>query len=409
MHNSGGSKNKAAKLVKINKIKKAFNRNFGIIFASQIFNLLHPYNMALNCGIIGLTNIGKTTIFNCMSNTKAEASNFAFSATKSNIGMVEVPDNRLYEIDKFIHTQKIIPATVEIVDLPGLAKGASQGEGVGNKFLADIQQMDALIHVLRCFDDDNLAHVEGSVDPVRDKEIVDLELQVRDLDLVSRKMQRVEKLLKIGEKDAKKALDVLKIYQDHLENFGNARNAPVDEADTKYIADLQLLTEKPVIYVCNVDEKSALKGNKYTEAVAKSLAGEKTEIIHIAGELEAQIAELDEEEDRLVFLADAGLAEPGVNRLIRAAYSLLHLQSFFTVGPKEIRAWTIRKGMTAPQAAGVIHSDLERGFIRSEVMKYEDFIKYKSEQGVKDAGKFKIEGKNYIVEEGDILHIRFNV
>jgi len=344
-----------------------------------------------------------------MSNTKAEASNFAFSATKSNIGMVEVPDNRLYEIDKFVHTQKIIPATVEIVDLPGLAKGASQGEGVGNKFLADIQQMDALIHVLRCFDDDNLAHVEGSVDPIRDKEIVDLELQVRDLDLVSRKIQRVEKLLKIGEKDAKKAMDVLKIYQDHLENFGNARNAPVEEADTKYVADLQLLTEKPVIYVCNVDEKSALKGNKYTEAISKSLAGEKTEIIHIAGELEAQIADLDEEEDRIVFLGDAGLSEPGVNRLIRAAYSLLHLQSFFTVGPKEIRAWTIRKGMTAPQAAGVIHSDLERGFIRSEVMKYEDFIKYKSEQGVKDAGKFKIEGKNYIVEEGDILHIRFNV
>jgi ribosome-binding ATPase len=365
--------------------------------------------MALNCGIIGLTNIGKTTIFNCMSNTKAEASNFAFSATKSNIGMVEVPDNRLYEIDKFVHTQKIIPATVEIVDLPGLAKGASQGEGVGNKFLADIQQMDALIHVLRCFDDDNLPHVEGSVDPVRDKEIVDLELQVRDLDLVTRKMQRVEKLIKIGDKDAKKALDILKIYQDHLENFGNARNAPVDEADTKYITELQLLTDKPVIYVCNVDEKSALTGNKYTEAVEKSLAGENTEIIHIAGELEAQIAELDEEEDRLVFLADAGLTEPGVNRLIRAAYSLLQLQSFFTVGPKEIRAWTIRKGMTAPQAAGVIHSDLERGFIRSEVMKYEDFIKYKSEQGVKDAGKFKIEGKNYIVEEGDVLHIRFNV
>jgi ribosome-binding ATPase len=365
--------------------------------------------MALNCGIIGLTNIGKTTIFNCMSNTKAEASNFAFSATKSNIGMVEVPDNRLYEIDKFVHTQKIIPATVEIVDLPGLAKGASQGEGVGNKFLADIQQMDALIHVLRCFDDDNLPHVEGSVDPVRDKEIVDLELQVRDLDLVTRKMQRVEKLIKIGDKDAKKALDILKIYQDHLENFGNARNAPVDEADTKYITELQLLTDKPVIYVCNIDEKSALTGNKYTEAVEKSLAGENTEIIHIAGELEAQIAELDEEEDRLVFLADAGLTEPGVNRLIRAAYSLLQLQSFFTVGPKEIRAWTIRKGMTAPQAAGVIHSDLERGFIRSEVMKYEDFIKYKSEQGVKDAGKFKIEGKNYIVEEGDILHIRFNV
>jgi GTP-binding protein YchF len=365
--------------------------------------------MALNCGIIGLTNIGKTTIFNCMSNTKAEASNFAFSATKSNIGMVEVRDNRLHEIDKLIKSQKVVPATVEIVDVPGLAKGASHGEGVGNKFLADIQQMDALIHVLRCFDDENLPHVEGSVDPVRDMEIVDLELQVRDIDLVSRKMHRVEKLIKIGEKDAKKTYEVLKVYHDHLENFGNARNAPVDEDDKKHIAELQLLTIKPVIYVCNIDEKSVKDGNKYTKAVQEALKNEQTEIISIAGELEAQIAELDDADDRAVFLADAGLDEPGVNRLIQAAYKLLNLQAFFTAGPKEIRAWTIRKGMTAPQAAGVIHSDLERGFIRAEVMKYDDFIKYKSEQGVKDAGKLKVEGKNYIVEEGDILHIRFNV
>lgn len=365
--------------------------------------------MALNCGIIGITNTGKTTIFNCMSNTKAEASSFAFSATKSNIGMVEVPDKRLYTIDQLIKSQKIIPATVEIVDVPGLAKGASQGEGVGNKFLADIQQMDALIHVLRCFDDPALPHIEGSVDPVRDMEIVDLELQVRDLDLVMRKIQRVEKLVKVGEKDAKKALDVLKTYQEHLENFGNARTAPVDDEDKKYIQELQLLTAKPVIYVCNVDDAAATTGNKYSEAVSKALEGIETELLVIAGKLEAEIAELEDANDREVFLSDAGLNEPGVNKLIMAAYKLLNLQSFFTAGPKEVRAWTIKRGMTAPQAAGVIHSDLERGFIRAEVMKYDDFVQHKTEQAVKDAGKFKVEGKNYIVGDGDILHIRFNV
>lgn len=365
--------------------------------------------MALNCGIIGITNTGKTTIFNCMSNTKAEASSFAFSATKSNIGMVEVPDQRLLEIDKLIRSVKVIPATVEIVDVPGLAKGASKGEGVGNKFLADIQQMDALVHVLRCFDDPTLPHIEGSVDPVRDMEIVDLELQVRDLDLVMRKIQRTEKLLKLGEKDAKKALEILKVYEDHLENFGNARTAPVDEDDKKYIQELQLLTAKPVIYVCNVDDASAITGNAYTKAVQKALEGVNTEVIIIAGKLEAEIAELEDLEDREVFLSDAGLSEPGVNKLILAAYKLLNLQSFFTAGPKEVRAWTIKKGMTAPQAAGVIHSDLERGFIRAEVMKYDDFINYKTEQAVKDAGKFKVEGKSYIIGDGDILHIRFNV
>lgn len=365
--------------------------------------------MALNCGIIGLTNIGKTTIFNCMSNTKAEASSFAFSATKSNIGMVEVPDARLYEIDKLIKSAKVVPATVEIVDVPGLAKGASQGEGVGNKFLADIQQMDALIHVLRCFDDPNLPHIEGSIDPVRDLEIVDLELQVRDLDLVMRKIQRVDKLVKLGDKDAKKVMEVLVKYRDHLENFGNARTAPVEEDEAKHIQELQLLTSKPVIYVCNVDDASATSGNNYSAAVTKALEGQQTEIITIAGKLEAEIAELEDAADREVFLSDAGLSEPGVNKLIMAAYKLLNLQSFFTAGPKEVKAWTIHRGMTAPQASGVIHSDLERGFIRAEVMKYADFIKYKSEQGVKDAGKFHVEGKNYIVDDGDILHIRFNV
>ncbi|MCK9450518.1 MAG: redox-regulated ATPase YchF [Bacteroidales bacterium] len=365
--------------------------------------------MALNCGIIGLTNTGKTTIFNCMSNTKAEASNYAFSATKSNIGMVEVPDPRLDALDALIHSEKVIPALLEIVDLPGLAKGASQGEGVGNKFLADIQLMDTLIHVLRCFEDENLAHVEGSIDPLRDKDIVDFELQVRDLDLVSRKILRVEKLIRAGDKEAKKALDVLLKYKEHFENFGNARELDLSDDDKKHVNDLQLLTAKPVIYVCNVDEKSALTGNTYTKAVTDALANENAEVLIIAGALEAEIAELEDPEDREVFLADAMLEEPGVNKLIRAAYKTLNLQSFFTVGVKEVRAWTIRKGMTAPQASGVIHSDLERGFIRAEVMKYEDFIHYKTEQGVKDAGKFKVEGKNYIVGDGDILHIRFNV
>ncbi len=364
--------------------------------------------MALNCGIIGLTNTGKTTIFNCMSNTKAESSSYAFSATKSNIGVVDVPDPRLYTLNNILPADKLIPATVEIVDLPGLAKGASQGEGVGNKFLADVQQTDALIHVLRCFDDDNLAHIEGSVDPVRDLEIVDFELQVRDLDLVNRKLQRLEKLSKTGNKEAKKGMEVLSVYKDHLENFGNANTAPVNEGDEQYIHDLLLLTAKPVIYVCNVDDASATSGNAYVEKVEAALP-ENAKVLVIAGELEAEIAELEDAEDRKAFLEDAGLKEPGVDKLVRAAYDVLNLQSFFTIGKPENRAWTIHKGMTAPQAAGVIHSDLERGFIRAEVMKYADFIHYKSEQAVKEAGKFHVEGKNYVVEDGDIMHIRFNV
>jgi len=365
--------------------------------------------MALNCGIIGLSNTGKTTIFNCMSNTKAESSSYAFSATKSNIGIVEVPDPRLFEIDKFVNSEKVVPAMVEIEDLPGLAKGANQGEGVGNKFLADIQKTDVLIHVLRCFDDENLAHIEGSVDPLRDLEIVNFELQVRDLDLIERKIVRFEKLIKSGDKDAKKGIEILSKYKDHFENFGNARDIDLSEDEKLYVKDLQLLTEKTVIYVCNVDDVSAINGNKYTKMVTEELASASAEISIIAGELEAEIAELDDENDRLEFLKDAGLKEPGVNKLIRAAYDALNLQSFFTAGPKEIKAWTIKKGMTAPQASGVIHSDLERGFIRAEVMKYNDFIELGSEQAVKDKGRFHVEGKNYVVEDGDIMHIRFNV
>lgn len=365
--------------------------------------------MGLKCGIIGLTNTGKTTIFNCISSSKAEATNYAFSATKSNIGMINVPDPRLYAIDDIVKSARVVPATVDIVDLPGLAKGASKGEGVGNKFLADVQQTDALIHVLRCFDDDNLPHVEGSIDPVRDIEIVDFELQVRDLDLVQRKVQRLEKLVKIGDKDAKRNLAVLQKYVNQLENFGNVRDMDLDDDEHEVVKELMLLTEKPVIYVCNVDEDSATTGNAYSKAVEDHFSGTETMTLTIAGALEADIAELESEEDRIAFLDDAGLKEPGVDIMIRAAYDMLNLQSFFTAGPKEVRAWTIKKGMAAPQAAGVIHSDLERGFIRAEVIKYTDFLELKSEHACKEKGKLSIEGKNYIVQDGDMLNIRFNV
>lgn len=355
--------------------------------------------MALNCGIIGLTNTGKTTIFNCISNTKAEVG----FAAKSNVGMCEVVDERLKLIDNISHSRRIVPATVEIVDLPGLSRG---GQGVGNKLLAEVQTVDALIHVLRCFDDDNIPHSEGSIDPVRDMELVDLELQVRDLDLVTRKLQRIEKLLKNGEKDNKRAFEVLSVYKETLENMQNARNAPVTDEDKIYIQDIQLLTAKPIMYVCNVDDASALTGNKYSDAVKAALNDE--DMLIIAGKLESEIAELDDD-DRVMFMEDAGLTEPGVNKLVRLAYKTLKLQSFFTTGPDETRAWTIHRGDTAPVAAGVIHSDLQRGFIRAEVMSVNDFLQFGSEQAVKEAGKFRVEGKNYIVRDGDILNIRFNV
>lgn len=365
--------------------------------------------MSLQCGIIGVTNVGKSTIFNCMSNTKVETTNFAFSSNKSNMGIIDVPDTRLYELEKLQPTEKLIPATVEILDIPGLTKGANEGEGVGNKFLGDIRNTDALIHVLRCFDDENLPHVDGSVDPVRDIETIDFELQVKDVESVEKKIQRYEKLAKVGDKDAKQGIEVLNGLKEHLESMQNARDYEIKDADKKHMEDLFLLTSKPIIYVCNVDDASAINGNTYVEKVKEALKDQNTEILIIAGKLEAEIADLEDEEDRNEFLEDAGLTEPGVNKLIRSAYSLLNLMSFFTVGPKEIRAWTIKKGMTAPQAAGAIHSDLERGFIRAEVMKYEDFINLGSEAKVKEAGKFHVEGKNYIVDDGDIMHIRFNV
>ena len=365
--------------------------------------------MSLNCGIIGLANVGKTTLFNCMSNTKAQTTAFAFSTNKSNIGIINVPDERLYVLEKMVKAAKVVHATVEIVDIPGLVKGSSKGEGVGSSFLADIRQTDAIIHVLRCFDDPNLPHVEGSVNPVRDKEIIDLELQIVDLDLVERKMQRVEKAAKTGDKDAKKSLEILTVYKNHLESFQSARTVPLTEAEKKVAKDLCLITEKPVLYVCNVDDASAVTGNNYVNMFRESVKAEGAEVLVVAAKLESEISELESLEDRMAFLKDVGLTEPSVNMLIKAAFKLLKLLTFLTAGPKEVRAWTIKEGYTAPQASGVIHSDLERGFIRAEVMKYNDFVSLGSENACKEKGKLYVEGKTYIVQDGDILNIRFNV
>jgi len=323
--------------------------------------------------------------------------------------VINIPDARIKTLEKFQKTEKLIYATVDIVDIPGLAKGSSHGEGIGNTFLSDIRNSDALIHVLRCFDDDNLPHIDGSVNPVRDMETIDLELQIKDLESVSKKILKMEKLVKTGDKDAKQALDILKIYQNHLENMQNARTAPVKDDDKKHIEDLCLLTAKPVMIVCNIDENSIAAENNYVKAVKEAVKTENLKVLTVAAMLESEISELETDEEKQEFLNDYGLSEPSVNLIIREAYDMLNLQSFFTVGPKEIRAWTIHKGMTAPEAAGVIHSDLQRGFIRAEVMKYDDFVSLGSENAVKNAGKFRVEGKSYTVEDGDIIHIRFNV
>jgi len=365
--------------------------------------------MSLQCGIIGITNVGKTTIFNCISDNKVETNSYAFSASRSNIGSIKVPDPRLRELEKFQTTEKVVPTSIEFVDVPGLARGSSRGEGVGNKFLGDIRNTDALIHVLRCFEDDKLPHIDGSVDPVRDLENIDFELQVKDIESVQKKMERLGKMAKSGDAEARKGMEVLGRVNDHIEGLNNVRDFQLKPGEKKYIDDLFLLTMKPVIYVCNVDDGSAVNGNAFVESLKSHLSGSDAEILVIAGELEAEISELDDDQDRLEFLNDTGLSEPGVNKLVRSAYRMLDLQTFFTVGPKEIRAWTIRRGMTAPQAAGVIHSDMERGFIRAEVMKYDDFVSLGSEHACREAGRFFVEGKNYVVNDGDILHIRFNV
>ncbi len=360
--------------------------------------------MALNCGIIGLSGTGKTTLFNCISKSRIDES----AAKTPHLGQIDVPDYRLDFLASVANPAKIVYTTVEIVDIPGLVKGAGQVKG-GNKFLAEIRQTDAIIHVLRCFDSDIVPHIEGSVDPVRDKEIIDLELIAKDLETLEKKMQKAEKLVKVGDKEAKHELSILNMIKDHLESGEPARTIEINDTNRKYIDDCFFLSIKPVLYICNVDEKSAVKGNSYSKKFEESLKGEKAHTLVIAAQAEAEIAELDNPQDRKEFLSDIGISEPGVNKLIRAAYDLLNLKTFFTMGTKEARAWTIKEGMTAPQAAGVIHSDLERGFIRAEVMKYNDLKKLGSEQAVKNAGKYYIEGKNYVVQDGDILNIRFNV
>lgn len=366
--------------------------------------------MALQCGIVGLPNVGKSTLFNCLSNAKAQAANFPFCTIEPNVGVITVPDARLNKLAELVNPQRIVPNTIEIVDIAGLVKGASKGEGLGNQFLGNIRTTNAIIHVLRCFDDGNVIHVDGSVDPIRDKEIIDTELQLKDLDTVVKRIQKVEKMAKTGgDKDAKKTYEVLSIVKTHLESGKSARTAPISEEDFEFIDDLTLLTVKPVLYVCNVDEASVNTGNAYVDQVKEAVKDENAEVLVISAQIESEIAQLEDYEERKMFLEDLGLDESGVHKLIRAAYSLLDLATYFTAGVQEVRAWTIEKGFTAPQAAGVIHTDFEKGFIRAEVIKYNDFVQFGSEAAVKEAGKLSVEGKTYIVEDGDIMHFRFNV
>ena len=363
----------------------------------------------MKCGIVGLPNVGKSTLFNCLSNAKAQAANFPFCTIEPNVGTVNVPDSRLQVLESLVNPERVLPATVEIVDIAGLVKGASRGEGLGNQFLGNIRECNAILHVLRCFDNPNVVHVDGNVNPLRDKETIDFELQLKDLDTLEKRVDKAKKAAKSGGREALREVDMAERLKKHLEQGKNVRGFDRTEEEQAWIDDYQLLTEKPVLYVCNVDEAAAASGNDYVQQVQAMAAAEKAGVMFLAAAVEADISELESYEERTLFLTDLGLEEPGVNKVIRAAYSLLDLQTYFTAGVKEVRAWTVPVGATAPQAAGVIHSDFEKGFIRAEVISYSDYVQYKSEAAAKEVGRMRVEGKEYIVQDGDVMHFRFNV